>query len=213
MEIKDEQSLDQNTNLLPDRFETLKELELSCRKRFIPILGKEKAKFLYDFVKKLNIESEKDKINNDENKKIPLKILELGTASGYSGIILASKGAKLLSLDFDHVSVKEANENFKKFNVNAESKLRVAEDYIKELSRIKEEVESYDLIFLDFSKKKYHEVFPFCLKLLKKGGYLLADNVKSVYCMPFKHDILNSRRLKTTLYTLDDDEFSVSKKN
>lgn len=172
----------------------LDELEKSCRKRFIPIIGRKKGELLFNLVQELK----------------PKKILELGTASGYSGIILACEGAKLLSIDFDHISVDEANENFLKFKVNAKSVLATGEDYIKTLAR--DEKNAYDLIFLDFSKKKYHEVFPFCMKLLKKGGYLVADNVKSVYAMDFKRDILNSRNLTTEIKKVSDDEMSFSKK-
>jgi predicted O-methyltransferase YrrM len=174
----------------------LSELEISCRKRFIPIIGREKGQLLLNLVKEIE----------------PKKILELGTASGYSGIILASQGAELLSVDFDHVSVSEANKNFLNFGVNAKSILAVGEDYIKKLARDDCEQNSFDIIFLDFSKKKYHETFPFCMKLLKKGGYLVADNVKSVYAMDFKRDILNCRNLSTEIKKVSDDEMSFSRK-
>lgn len=175
----------------------LNELLNLCKKKFIPTIGKEKGKVLLNLVL--------------EHK--PKKILELGSASGYSAIILASEGANVTTVDFDHVSVDEANENFKKYNVDAKALLvESAERFAIELSRKKDEEDTYDLIFLDFAKKKYHEVFPFCLALLKKGGVLAADNVKSVYCMDFKRDILNNRRLRTQIVNVENDEMSISKK-
>lgn len=139
-----------------DVLDKLEELEQSCRKRFIPIIGREKGQILRDLVLEVK----------------PKKILEIGTASGYSGTILASKyfdlddcekskecGAELLSIDFDHVSVDEANINFEKFNVNAKSVLAVGENWIKDFSRKKENENSFDIIFLDFSKKNIMRFF------------------------------------------------------
>lgn len=50
------------------------------------------------------------------------------------------------------------------------------------------------------------------MTILKKGGYLVADNVKSVYCMDFKRDILNNRRLSTEIKKIGNDEMSFSRK-
>ena len=123
----------------------LSELEQSCRSRFIPIIGRAKGEILHNLVLELK----------------PKRVLELGSASGYSGIILSSgvrsvesadvKGAELLSIDFDHVSVDEANKNFSEFGVNAKSVLAVGEDWIKDFARQKENENSFDIIFLDFS--------------------------------------------------------------
>jgi len=104
------------------------------------------------------------------------KILEIGTAVGYS----ASAFAHFMGVD-GHVDtvernfkmVLEAKENFARMGVESQVNQLVgdAQEVVKELS------EPYDMIFLDGAKGHYIHLLPDCLRLLKAGGLIVSDNV------------------------------------
>ena len=104
----------------------------------------------------------------------PLRILEIGTATGYSGLImLLNSRAKLYTIDFDGEVLEKARENFARFGV-----ARRAEIFEGDASDVVPMVEgSFDLIFLDGPKGRYYEFLPYLIELLPKGGVLLCDNV------------------------------------
>ena len=145
------------------------ELSKYCLNKHIPYIGEEKGEILFNLVKKGDYKD----------------ILELGTASGYSGCILGSNNAHLTTVDSDHVSIKDAKENFKKYKINAEVYLAEATEFIKTLNQ------KFDLIFLDFSKKDYVKVIEDCLRLLNENGIIIADNIDSPDCKNFLEKINN----------------------
>ena len=156
----------------------MKTLEEESVRRKIPIIGPEKGEWLSKQV---------------IGKK---KILELGTANGYSGIILGSEGAELTTIEINEEIAKEAVENFKKFNIKANVIIGDAVQEIKKLN------EHYDLIFIDFAKRKYIEVLEECIRLSK--GIIIADNINFPKCQDFKEKILTDSRLKTKLINIKD---------
>ena len=79
----------------------LKELEKESLEKRIPIIGSKKGKWLLDKIKELK----------------PKKILELGTANGYSGIILGSENGELTTLEINPKIAEEAKNNFNKFKI------------------------------------------------------------------------------------------------
>jgi len=83
--------------------EKLRQLEQESQSRGIPIVGAAKGAWLFSKVQELK----------------PRRVLELGTANGYSGCILGSEGAELTTLEIDDKIATEAKENFAKFNINA----------------------------------------------------------------------------------------------
>jgi predicted O-methyltransferase YrrM len=160
----------------------LKQLELESISRKIPIIGSEKGRWLLQKVEELK----------------PQKILELGTANGYSGIILASKGAELTTVELNPKIVEEAQDNFKRFNVNAKI---IIGDGVEEIKKLDEQ---FDLIFIDFAKKKYFQVLNDCLRLIKIGGHIIADNISFDKCQDFKEAVLNHPQLKTEIIEIKD---------
>jgi predicted O-methyltransferase YrrM len=165
----------------------LKELEKESISRNIPIIGSEKGTWLYNKILELK----------------PKKILELGTANGYSGIILGSEGAKLTTIELNSKIIAEAKSNFKKFNINAKI---INGDGVKEIKKLNEK---YDLIFIDFIKKEYITILEDCIRL---GKYIIADNINFKRCKNFKEKILNHPKLKTEIINIKDG-LSFSKKN
>ena len=109
-----------------------------------------------------------------ENK--PHKILEIGTAVGYSAIcfteILAEDG-QIDTIERDAERVKEAKENIKKAEV--ENKINIYEgDAVEILPTLKNK---YDVIFIDAAKGKYPFFLKEALRMLNTNGIIFADNI------------------------------------
>lgn len=166
--------------------EDLNSLEQESIKRGIPIIGREKATWLLEIL----------------NKYHPQNILELGTANGYSGVILASRSANLTTIEKNPDLAKEAEQNFKKCNLNVTSLVGDGVEYTKQQAQIAPI--TLDLIFIDFAKHKYIKVLASCLTLLKPGALLIADNISHPHCQNFKEAILNHPLLQTTIIPIKD---------
>jgi predicted O-methyltransferase YrrM len=108
--------------------------------------------------------------------KKPLRILEIGTAIGYSGTLLlenAPQNAVLHTIEKDEVSAKVAEENFKKLGLDVKTTL-----YVKDAKQVLPTLEEpYDFIFLDGPKGQYINYLPHLIRLLKNDGVLFCDNV------------------------------------
>ena len=106
----------------------------------------------------------------------PHKILEIGTAVGYSATcfteILAEDG-QIDTIERDTERVKEAKENIKKAEV--ENKINIYEgDAVEILPTLKNK---YDVIFIDAAKGKYPFFLKEALRMLNKNGIIFADNI------------------------------------
>ena len=115
-----------------------------------------------------------DTLELKENK--PHKILEIGTAVGYSAIcfteILAEDG-QIDTIERDKERVKEARENIKKAEV--ENKINIHEgDAVEILPTLKNK---YDVIFIDAAKGKYPFFLKEALRMLNTNGIIFADNI------------------------------------
>lgn len=136
------------------------EMEEYAREHNVPIVTKEVAEYL-----KFMID-----INKSKN------ILEVGTAIGYSGILMGTVAkkynGKLVTIEIDEERYKLAQENFKKSGLdNITSILGDATEEIKKLD------EEFDFVFIDASKGHYMEFFNDSYKLLKKDGIIFIDNI------------------------------------
>ncbi len=108
----------------------------------------------------------------------PKKILEVGCAVGYSSIIMArglAEGGKILTLEYDTEMIKKASENIKRAGL--EDTIHIAEADAKDYLWYIEGDESFDMIFLDGPKAHYIYMLDDCVRLLRKGGLLISDNV------------------------------------
>lgn len=106
----------------------------------------------------------------------PRRVLEIGTAIGYSALCFSkylSDDGRIDTIEIESLRVEQALENIKK--VGVEDKIRVLEgDALEILPYL---VEEYDVVFIDAAKGKYLEFFEHALRLCKNGGYIIADNV------------------------------------
>ena len=109
-----------------------------------------------------------------ENK--PHKILEIGTAVGYSAICfteILDEDGQIDTIERDTERVKEAKENIKKAEV--ENKINIYEgDAVEILPTLKNK---YDVIFIDAAKGKYPFFLKEALRMLNKNGIIFADNI------------------------------------
>lgn len=147
-------------NLIPENQGELKYLEEFAKENNVPIIQKEGAKFLEFMV----------------SIKEPKKILELGTAIGYSAILMsrvAKEKCHITTIERDDAMIKYATENIKKFNLENTIKI-ISGDCLEVLENLDEK---FDLIFIDAGKGHYNHFLPHCLRLLSDDGIIIADNV------------------------------------
>lgn len=146
--------------LVPKKEGILKEIEEFARENGVPIVQEEAGRFLEFMV----------------NMKKPLRILELGTAIGFSSILMyeaAGTKPEIVTIERDPKMIELAKVNLKKFNL--EDKIKIMEGECLEV--LEKLDEPFDLIFMDAGKGHYNHFLPHCLRLLKKGGIIIADNV------------------------------------
>ncbi|OFW34309.1 MAG: hypothetical protein A3G76_06835 [Acidobacteria bacterium RIFCSPLOWO2_12_FULL_65_11] len=104
------------------------------------------------------------------------RILEIGTAIGYSGIWLAGAlpaGGMLLTLEIDRVRARQARENFARAGLADRASVIVG-DAERMLAKV---AGPFDLIFQDGDKRLYSPLLDRLVALLRPGGLLVTDNV------------------------------------
>jgi caffeoyl-CoA O-methyltransferase len=106
----------------------------------------------------------------------PMRVLEIGTFTGYSAICMAkglSKDAKLLSIDNNEEIEAIARKYFElsKLTDKIELKIGDAKTIIPALDW------SLDLVFIDADKRAYSLYFELVIDKLNSGGIIIADNV------------------------------------
>ncbi len=139
---------------------TLKEMEDYAKKNKICIVQPPTRDFLQELCAKLK----------------PKRILEVGTAIGYSAsCMLLACDAKITCAEASVPNIKLANNNFSKLGLAERVKI-VEGDCIKTLPSLVGQ--KFDLIFLDGPKGLYSEIFELLLPLLDENGVFVADNVE-----------------------------------
>ena len=95
----------------------------------------------------------------------PERILEIGAAIG--------ENAHVTTIDRFDVMIEKAKKNYERLGLTDKVTLLEgqAADILPELSG------PYDFIFMDSAKSKYIEFLPECLRLLRKGGVLMVDDI------------------------------------
>ncbi|MHB1987629.1 MAG: O-methyltransferase [Acidimicrobiales bacterium] len=107
-------------------------------------------------------------------------ILEIGTLGGYSSIWLArglAPGGRLISLEIDptHATVARANIARAGLSDRVEIRLGRALDSLAALGE--EQLEAFDLVFIDADKQSTADYFEWALKLTSPGSVIVVDNV------------------------------------
>ena len=106
----------------------------------------------------------------------PTKILEIGTAVGYSAMCFSEylqEGGRIDTIERDEERIAEAKINIK--NVGVEDKIKIYEgEAVEILPTLKEQ---YDVVFIDAAKGKYPFFLKEALRMIKPTGVILADNI------------------------------------
>ena len=138
----------------------LNEIEKFALETEVPIIRKEMQTFLRFLL----------------TMKKPMKILEVGTAIGFSALLMseyAPEGCHITTIEKYEPRIRIARENFKK--AGKEDAITLLEgdatDILQQLD------ETYDLIFMDAAKGQYINFMPDILRLLAEDGLLISDNV------------------------------------
>ena len=145
---------------IPKRSGILAELEEYAEKNSIPIVQPETAKLLEVITA----------------MKRPERILEVGCAIGYSAILMAeylSENGSITTLEGDAEMTGLARKNIEKAGLS--DKITVINNDAKEV--LPTLTGEYDIIFLDGPKAHYIYMLNDCIRLLKSGGALIADNI------------------------------------
>jgi caffeoyl-CoA O-methyltransferase len=165
---------------IPPRSALLKELEEEAYKEDIPIVGPVVGELLFILARIIRAE----------------KILELGTATGYSAIFLSeafeSIKGQLITIENDSTMAQRARKNFQRAGFKNQIEIRVGDA----IEVIKTMQASFDLIFMDIDKVDYNRALPHCGRLLRKNGLLVADNIGFEDADPFNASIYTSKAFR-----------------
>lgn len=138
---------------------SLKELEDFARKENIPIIPHETVAYFRFLMETMQ----------------PKNILEIGTAIGFSALLMAEHApkAKITTIDRNPEMIGFAKENFAQFDSRKQITL-LEGDAVDVLSTL---TESYDFVFMDSAKSKYIVFLPEILKHLEIGGVVVLDDI------------------------------------
>ena len=160
--------------------EPLKELEDFARKENIPIIPHETVAYFRFLMETIQ----------------PKNILEIGTAIGFSALLMAqhSPESKITTIDRNPEMIGFAKANFAKFDSRQQITL-LEGDAVDVLSTL---TESYDFVFMDSAKSKYIIFLPEILKHLEVGGVVVLDDI--FQGGDVAKDIMEVRRGQRTIY-------------
>lgn len=148
--------------LIPGRGEFLDELrrKSALEESYAPIVQKSTEQFIVTLLKLIK----------------PERVLEVGTAVGYSAILMAEnlpENSSIITIERYKKHADIAVDNI--FAAGYEKKIKVIEGEAAEVLHWLDG--GFDFIFLDAAKGQYIEFLPDIMRLLKSGGVLLSDNI------------------------------------
>jgi len=150
-------------------------LENYAKEMKIPIMQKDGILFLTKYIKNSNIK----------------KILEIGSAIGYSAINMAlvDKNIEITTIERNEIRYNEAIKNIKKFNLQNQITI-IHKDALE--TEIKD---TFDLIFIDAAKAQYIKFFEKYKLNLNNNGVIISDNL-NFHGLTEKQDEIKSKNLK-----------------
>ncbi len=158
--IVDERLVTYINSLDTGNTEVLDEIEKEALEGLVPIIRKEMQSFL-----KLLLAMQR-----------PVRILEVGTAVGFSAILMAEYNpvsCEIITIENYDKRIPIARENF--IRAGKEHQITLIEGDATEV--LKTLNEPFDMIFMDAAKGQYINFMPDILRLLKVNGVLVSDNV------------------------------------
>ena len=139
--------------------EIIKEMERYAEANNVPIIEKDSIEFIRKYIKLNNVKS----------------ILELGTAIGYSAILMAStdKNVEVTTIERDDKRYREAVKNVNECGMSNQINIVFNDALDVNLAGHK-----YDLIFIDAAKGQYIKFFEKFENYLNPEGVIITDNLK-----------------------------------
>lgn len=179
----------------------------------VPIIKDAGLAFLLEQIKQFNVSS----------------ILEIGTAIGYSAIMMAQTGSNVVTIERDPKMYEEAQKNINSLNLTDKIKV-IHADALMAFDQVKDN--QFDLLFIDAAKAQYQKFFDIYTPLVKKGGIVVCDNLEfhGLVANPdlsncsrslralvrklrnFRESLANNEAFQTKFYSIGDG-MSVSIKN
>ena len=138
----------------------LEELEQYAIRERVPIIRREMQSFIKMFLA----------VNR------PKRILEVGTAIGFSTLLMCEYGPEdleIVTIENYEKRIPIAKENFRR--AGREAQITLLEGDAGQI--LKELEDSFDMIFMDAAKGQYINWLPDVMRLMKNGGVLISDNV------------------------------------
>ena len=193
--IVDERMVTYIHSLESPESDIIEEIEKEALESYVPIIRKETQSFL-----KVLLEMKK-----------PLRILEVGTAVGFSALLMSEympEDAHITTIENYEKRIPVAKENFKR--AKKEEMITLLEGDALEIMKTLDG--PYDFIFMDAAKGQYVYYMPEAIRLLSEGGVLLSDNVlqdgdviESRFAVERRNRTIHSR-MREYLYELKHDE-------
>lgn len=193
--IVDERIVDYIHSLEIPNSEILEKIEQEALEERVPIIRKE----MQSFLKVLLL------------LKRPQRILEIGAAVGFSAILMseyAGEGCQIDTIENYEKRIQKAKENIRRAGKEGEIHL-LQGDAMEILCELNE---PYDMIFVDAAKAQYISYYPEVMRLLKKNGMLISDNVlqdgwiiESRFAVERRERTIHSR-MREYLYLIKHDE-------
>ena len=164
--------------------ENILAMEEYAKENNVPIIEKKSIVYIMKYIKEHNVEA----------------ILEIGSAIGYSAILMASSNSKaqVTTIERDEARYMECLKNVKKCGM--EKRINVVYQDALELN-LSEELK-YDLIFIDAAKGQYIKFFEKYKNFLKPGGVIITDNIK-FHDYVGKSNMLDKSNLKSLVEKIE----------
>lgn len=193
--IVDERITDYMNSLVQELPPYLRELEKTALMESIPIIRKETQTFLKVLI----------------SMKQPKRILEVGTAVGFSSLFMSEympEGCSITTIEKMPLRLEKAKKNFMEANLGEKVTLLEGDALIILSNLAISEPFAFDFIFMDAAKAQYMNFLPEVMKLLPIGGVLITDNVlqdgtvaESRYSITRRDRTIHSR-MREYLFTL-----------
>lgn len=150
---------------------------LDSENRYIPIIQRDVETFLVSIL----------------YSSKPKKVLELGTAIGYSSMVMANvlkniyEDFAITTIERNQDMIKMAEKNIKEQGFEEKIEI-IQEECVQCLKKISQNIKhlgtedeieksKFDLIFIDAGKSHYLEFWKYAMDIIKKGGIIICDNI------------------------------------
>ncbi|MFT8318329.1 MAG: O-methyltransferase [Sporolactobacillus sp.] len=166
----------------------LRRMEKQAREIYIPIMQPSAVALLQQLIRWINAE----------------RILELGTAIGYSAIrmrLAAGSSAKITSIERDPEMICSAQTHIRELGLSDSIKI-VEGDATDQLDAVKQNA-PYDLILIDAAKAQYEKLFNTYARWLRPGGIIVTDNV-FFHGLVCHIDDVRKKQLNRLVHKVDD---------